>query len=141
MLALIETDILLAIISAEDKHHDEAIRLLDSLRGGVSLCPYSLIELDLLLRSGEIVVTDTEAFYEGLGNLLDFREISTLPVKPRYHGKAFRLRERYENLTYFDSLHAAVATVEDLELLSYDREYGKVIGLNHRHPGKYFSRK
>ena len=134
---MIETDILLALISVEDKHHAEVIGLLDELRGDVSLSPYSLMELDLLLRSGDIVVNEVKAFYDGLGDLLDFREINTLSIKPRYHGEAFGLRKKHENLKYFDSLHAAVAAVEDLELVSYDKEYRKVTGLNHSHPSKY----
>ncbi|MGQ9723380.1 MAG: hypothetical protein ACUVXA_18910 [Candidatus Jordarchaeum sp.] len=51
---LIETDILLALTSPEDRHHIEAIKLLDKFIGEIQLSPYSLIELDLLLKSGEI---------------------------------------------------------------------------------------
>ena len=134
---MIETDVLLALISPEDKHHAEAIELLDKLRGEVAMSPFSLMELDLLLRSGEIVVKEVEAFYDALGDLFDFREVEILPTKPRYHGEAFGLRKRHENLKYFDSLHAAVAVVEDLELVSYDKEYEKVTGLNHSHPREH----
>jgi predicted nucleic acid-binding protein len=138
---LIETDILLALISVEDKHHAEAIGLLDKLRGDVSLSPYSLVELDLLLRSREIVVKDVKAFYDSLGDLLDFREISTLSTKPKYHGEAFGLRKTYGNLSYFDSLHASVGIVEDIEVVSYNKEYAKAIELKYNHPDKYLPRK
>ena len=47
---LIETDILLALISPEDKHHVEIIKLLDNFVGELQLSPYSLMELDLLLK-------------------------------------------------------------------------------------------
>jgi predicted nucleic acid-binding protein len=134
---LIETDVLLALISPEGKHHAEVIELLDELRGEVAMSPFSLMELDLLLRSGDIVVTEVGAFYNALGDLLEFREVEILPTKPRYHGEAFDLRERHESLKYFDSLHAAVAVVEDLELVSYDKEYEKVTGLNHSHPREH----
>ena len=134
---MIETDILLALISPEDKHHTEVIGLLDKLRGDVTLSPYSLVELDLLLRSGEIVVEEVKDFYDVLGDLLDFREINTLPTKPMYHGKAFGLREKHENLGYFDSLHAAVAMVESLELVSYDKEYRKIMNLSYQHPSAH----
>ena len=138
---MIETDFLLALISAEDKHHGDVIELLDKLQGDISLSPHSLMELDLLLRSREIIVTNVEAFYDLLGELLNFREITTTSMKPKHYGVAFKLREKHDRLRYFDSLHAAFAIVEGLELLSYDKEYGNVTGLNHRHPDMYVPRK
>ena len=46
---LIETDILLALISPGDRHHSDAVRLLDKLLGEVKISPYSFIELNLLI--------------------------------------------------------------------------------------------
>ena len=54
-----------------------------------------------------------------------------------YHGEAFGLREKHENLGYFDSLHAAVAMVESLELVSYDKEYRKIVNLSYQHPSAH----
>jgi len=59
------------------------------------------------------------------------------PTKPKYHREAFKLRKKYENLTYFDSLHAAVGIVENLELVSYDKEYAKVTELKYSRPDRY----
>ena len=137
LLILFETDVLLALISPGDKHHTEAVRLLDKFLGGVRLSPYSLTELNLLLKSGEIVVREVKAFYSSLGDLFMYRDVGLLPAKPIYHGEAYELRRRYERLTYFDSLHAAVGIVEGLELVSYDEEYAKVTELKHGHPTKY----
>ena len=137
---MIETDILLALISSKDRHHTDAVTLLDSLLGEVKISPYSFIELNLLLRSGEILVKDVPAFYDTLSELLKYREVSTFPVKPEYHREAYRLREKYKHLTYFDSLHAAVGIVENLEMVSYDREYAKLTELKYSHPDKYTSR-
>jgi len=67
------------------------VRLLDSLLGEVKISPYSLIELDLLLRSGEILVKEVTAFYDALNELLKYREVSTFPTKPEYHREAFKL--------------------------------------------------
>ena len=137
---MIETDILLALISPKDRHHTDAVTLLDSLLGEVKISPYSLIELNLLLRSGEILVKDAPAFYDALSELLKYRKVSTFPVKPEYHREAFKLREKYRFLTYFDSLHAAVGIVENLEIVSYDREYAKLTELKYSHPDKHTSR-
>ncbi|MEM3462998.1 MAG: PIN domain-containing protein [Candidatus Bathyarchaeia archaeon] len=131
---LIETDILLALISAGDRHHADAIRLLDEAAGDAMLSPYSIMELDLLLRAGEIIVKDIPAFYEALGEALEYRGIGAFPIKLAYHREAFRLRGEHKGLTYFDSLHAAVGIVEDIELVSYDRIYASVAGLRYGHP-------
>ncbi|MEM2849380.1 MAG: PIN domain-containing protein [Candidatus Bathyarchaeia archaeon] len=51
--------------------------------------------------------------------------------------EAFKLRSKYKTLTYFDSLHAAVAIVEDLEVVSYDRTYADLAEDRYIHPEKY----
>ena len=130
----------MALISPEDRNHANVVRLLDSLLGEVKISPYSLIELDLLLRSGEILVKEVTAFYDALNELLKYREVSTFPTKPEYHREAFKLREKYTSLTYFDSLHAAVGIVENLKMVSYDREYAKLTELEYSYPAKYTSR-
>ena len=130
----------MALISPKDRHHADIVSLLDSLLGEVKISPYSLIELNLLLKSGEILVRDVTAFYETLSELLKYRRVTTFPTKPEYHREAFKLREKYKVLTYFDSLHAAVGIVENLEMVSYDREYAKITELKYSHPDKYTSR-
>gem|GEM_PF-569535 len=138
---LMETDFLLALISKGDKHHDEVVELLDRFVGEFFLSPYSLIELDLLLKSGEIAVTGFKDFYILIGRVLKFRRIGSLPIKPSYQGEAWSLRDQYKWLTYFDSLHAAVAVTENLELISYDKKYRKVKELTYNHPSKYLREK
>ncbi len=131
----------MALISHEDRHHNDTVRLIDGLYGGVWVSPYSLMELDLLLKSGKIIVRDISAFYDALGELLKYRELGMNPIKPGYHREAFRLRRENKNLTYFDSLHAAVAIVEGLEMVSYDSEYSKIQGLKYSHPKNYIGEK
>ncbi|MEM2982127.1 MAG: PIN domain-containing protein [Candidatus Bathyarchaeia archaeon] len=132
-----ETDVLLALISLKDKHHADALRLVDSLLGEVKISPYSFIELDLLLKYGEILVEDLSAFYDVLSELLRYRQIDTYPLRFEYHREAFRLRGGHKNLTYFDSLHAAVAIVENLEIVSYDKGYERLTNVKYIHPKKY----
>jgi len=131
---------LLSLMSKEDKHHTETVRFLDGFPEGLRLSPYSLVELDLLLRSGEIAVRETKTFYTSLGTFLDYRDVDLVPAKPVYHGAAHTLRERYKGITYFDSLHAAVGIIEDMELISYDKGYASVAGLKYRPPSRRLSR-
>jgi len=102
---LVETDILLALISSEDRYYSEVARLLDRFLGETKISPYSLTELDLLLGSKEIIVKEVKTFYETLSDLLQYREMGLLPTRPEYRGEAHELRGRYERLGYFDSLH------------------------------------
>lgn len=125
---------LLALISMSDRHHDEAKKLLESVDGELYLSPYSLTELDLLVRAKEIIFTEAKAFYTSLSDLLDYYDVGLLRPKPAYHGEAYELRSRYSALTYFGSLHAAVGIIEGLRLVSYDQEYEKVKTLNYSRP-------
>ena len=127
----------MALISPKDRHHADVVKLLDGLLGEVKISPYSLIELNLLLKFREIIVKEVTCFYNVLSELLKYREISTFPTKPEYHCEAFKLREKYKFLTYFDGLHAAVGIVENLEIVSYDKEYAKLTELKYSHPDKY----
>ncbi len=113
------------------------VKFLDNLLGEVKISPYSFIELNLLLKSKEIIVKEVTTFYNALSELLKYREISTFPTKLEYHSEAFKLREKHKFLTYFDSLHAAVGIVENLEIVSYDKEYAKLTELKYSHPDRY----
>ncbi len=63
--------------------------------------------------------------------------IEACPLKVEYHREAFILRSKYSALTYFDSLHAAVAIIENLTLISYDRIYAGLTEVKYIHPEDY----
>ncbi len=133
---LIETDILLAVISAKDRHHSEVLELVDRLDGKLLLSPYSLLELDLIIKSGKILVSDVYALYQAISAFLEYRRIGVVPPKPIHHAEAYRLRQRHRELTYFDSLHAAVSITERLKHVSYDNIYEKIGEADYVHPSK-----
>ncbi len=56
MAILIETDLILSLISPEDKRHNVILRLIDKLSGKAKISPYSFMELNLLIESGEVIV-------------------------------------------------------------------------------------
>lgn len=128
---------MLALISHTDKHHKEAALLIDKFGGEIYLSPYTLTELDLLIQSDLIAISSRGTFYSALSSLLEYRNVKILSPRPAYHAKAFDLRHRHKQLTYFDSLHAAVGITEEIELISYDRTYAGITGLKHRYPTKY----
>ncbi len=136
-MALIETDVLVALISREDKHHVETVELLKRLKG-VKLSPYSLIELELLISSGVIVVKRPE-FYESLSRALAYFNVKQLPPRPEHFRRAWALRRSY-NLSFFDSLHVATAIEDGEVLVSYDKRYKQVKELRYMRPTELLSR-
>ena len=134
---LVETDVLVAAIDPEDPHHSEASTV--TSYGNLALTPYNLLELDLLLKSGRIEVLDYEEFWHKISDLITFYRIKILSPNPIYHAEAARLRALY-NLSYFDSLHAATAIVENTSLISYDKKaYSKIRGLRYVHPKQFIA--
>ncbi|MEB2836946.1 MAG: PIN domain-containing protein [Desulfurococcales archaeon] len=77
--------------------------------------------MDLLISSGRIRVRLPD-FYVHLGEVLEFYGITIPPPRARHLAVAWSLRMRY-GLTYFDSLHAATAIVENEAIASYDSSY------------------
>ncbi len=130
---LVEADLILSAILPEDPLREVSRETLYSL-GGAALSPYALVELDLLVRSGRLGVRDEGTFFSALGNLLGLAGLRPLPPEPRYHARAAGLRSEYPELTFFDSLHAAVAMEGGYRIVSYDRVYDAVEGLERVDP-------
>ena len=130
-MALIETDMILALASSTDKHHNEAVKIIREIRP-LRLSPYALIELDLLVLSGKFEVRVPD-FYENLSETLQYYNLEIIKPNPRHLARGQELRRKY-NLTYFDSLHASTAIVENEILISYDKIYSNVKELKYLTP-------
>ena len=130
---LIETDTIISLVRRNDKHHQTTLSILEKYRGELVLSPYSLNELDLLIWSGTFKVRNKELFFKLLEETLKFYVVEALKPKAYHIAKAYELRRKY-GLSFFDSLHAAVATVENMPLLSYDRTYEKISELSYVNP-------
>jgi predicted nucleic acid-binding protein len=132
-MVLIETDFLIALSSKKDKHHDEVRGLLEKL-DTITLSPYSLIELDLLLASRKIIVKIPD-YYDILNSLLSYYGIAVSTPDPAHFYQAWTLRKRYD-LTFFGSLHAAAAIKEGETLISYDNRYSAIRELKYKHQSR-----
>lgn len=136
---IVETDVIVAAIDPEDPHNSEAKNIIRWVTN-CNLSPYTLVELDLLIRSGRIRVRSRESFWHKLQEVLVYYRLSITAPSPVYHAEAEKLRERY-GLSYFDSLHAAVAIVEGRTLVSYDaRAYSRISELDYVHPSLLLER-
>ncbi|MGC9149205.1 MAG: type II toxin-antitoxin system VapC family toxin [Sulfolobales archaeon] len=119
-MAVIETDIILTLISSRDKRHREAVEIIRSIKT-LKMSPYALIKLDLLILFNRLEVKLSE-FYEAFSKMLSYYDIEIIKPNPKHLTKGWELREKY-GLTYFDSLHASVALIENETLISYDKRY------------------
>lgn len=130
---LIETDVILAALNRRDPLRPAATAVLG--REGLVLSPYSLLEINLLVRTGKMKVKDMGAFASELGEFLRGRGVSVLPDKPEYHGVARALEQKHR-LSFFDSLHGAVARSEREEIISVDKAYDRIAGVKRLDPTK-----
>ena len=131
-MPIIETDTLVALINKHDPNHEATLQYLERA-GRLKLSPYVLLELDLIIRSGRLKLADYARFFEYLGEALAFYNVVLAAVRPDHFSKARHLREKH-GLTYFDSLHASVAILENEPLISYDKAYIAVEELESLNP-------
>jgi len=129
---MMETDLIISAIFKGDPNHDLSKRVLEGIRRFI-LSPYTLMELDLLIRSGNIEVEDYPAFWSSFEEFLEQYGIGLIPMEPSHFAEAERIRITYD-LSYFDSLHAAAAMNTGVPLISYDRSYSEIEGLDHLLP-------
>ena len=128
---IIETDLILAVASRTDRHHEEAAAVIRNVRP-LRLSPYAIIELDLLMLSGRFRA-DAIGFHAALERMLSYYNIDVVRPSPRHAALGWELRSKY-GLTYFDSLHAAVALTKGEPIVSYDAIYSKVRSLSYLRP-------
>lgn len=117
--------------SKKDRHHNEAVKIIKNIRP-LKVSPYAFLELDLLIISGKIEVK-IPIFYEASEKTFSYYDIEVVKPSLKHLMKGWELREKY-NLTYFDSLHASTAVVENETLVSYDNKYSDIKELKYLRP-------
>lgn len=132
---MVESDFLVALSRTDDQYHAHARRIISSGET-LFLSPYSLIELSLASRA---VGEDISGFMDALSRIFDgYDNLQQIQDRAEYHARAAALESKYW-LSYFDSLHAAVAIEEGHTMISSDGQYGKVTELTLMHPRKFKS--
>jgi predicted nucleic acid-binding protein len=130
---LVESDFLVALSRADDQYHEHARRIISSGEE-LLLSPYCLTEINLGSR---VIGSDISGFMEALSKVVEgYDNLRQISEKPSYHARAALLERKY-NLSFFDSLHAAVAIEEGLTMISSDGQYGKITELSLIHPRKF----
>ena len=120
---LFETDVLLAALNPNDPLSASARKVMD--QDALLLSPFSLLEVNLLARAGKLEILNFDSFARDLGTLLDASSIRTLNDRPEYHSEARRFESEFK-LSFFDSLHGAVARVQKETIVSFDKAYDRL---------------
>jgi predicted nucleic acid-binding protein len=131
---MVESDFVIALSQTDDQYHTHARRIVSSAKK-LLLSPFSLIEISLGSRA---LGSDISGFMTELQKMVEgYDNMGQIPDKPKYHAKAAALEKRYDDLSFFDSLHAAAAIEEGYTLISADGQYEKIRELNSINPRKF----
>lgn len=132
---MVESDFLVAISRPDDQYHVHARRIISSGEK-LFLSPYSLAEINLGSRA---IGADISGFMVALSKVVEgYDNLQQLPDKAEYHARAAILEQKYD-LSFFDSLHVAVAIEEGYAMISSDGQYDRVKELTLVHPRKFKS--
>ena len=133
-MPLIELDVLLAFINRSDKHHEVASRVIEAAISDESyyLSSVALIEMSLIYRSRSM----ESELEEDLRLLLSIFNGRTTQLTPLEVMRATWIRRKY-GLSFFDSLHAALAMSLDSTIASFDEAYDGIKGLRRIDPRKW----
>ena len=130
-MPLIELDVLMAFINRSDKHHEVASRVVERSISDENyhLSSVALIEMSLIYRSRSMELE----LEEDLRLLLSIFDGRTVHLTPLEAMRAAWIRRKY-GLSFFDSLHAALAMGLDSTIVSFDEVYDGVKGLRRIDP-------
>jgi len=149
-LPVIEVDLLLAYLVAEERKHAVASNYFSKVISGELtkpiLTPFALQELELGVRAQKILphgnVLKNEAeiatFMNQICEALELYEITIQPIQCGIFARAAEIRENHD-LSYYDSHHASAALYHDKTIVSTDRQYDRVKDLKRFDPSRLTS--
>jgi len=128
---------LFAFLNSNDKHHNIATRIFTEMESGYQIhIPSSvLLEMELIYKSegkeGDLT--------EHMVNLLAIKGLLPVPLTPEVILLAISLRQDY-NLSFFDSHHASTSLQGDGILISTDKAFKSIKGLELLNPHDFISK-
>ena len=132
---LIETDLLYAFMDTSSRHHEVSMKIFDRIKKHeleVQVLSLSLLELELLIRSGNLLVNNKKAddkeskgWFKKLCLSFEQHNISVKDITCADFIESARMRSKY-GLSFFDSHFAAYARRKDMVILSTDKMYDSV---------------
>jgi len=123
-----ETDFLKGIIDPQDKLHHSSMKALEEIKKRRwHVASSAFIELDLLLKKNSgASIGDRIMIFQALKSEIPKETI--LAVSPQTLSQAALLQSKYHKISrfYFDSIHLAIATGLDDEIVSSDKTFDQV---------------
>jgi len=108
-----------------------AIGLLDEARRGeihIYISPAAMIELALILRSRGIGNDLAVAAFRAIDDAIrQYTKVHYPPLTLEHVAYASELRAKYRDLSFFDSIHAAIAVSEGLNYMDLDGLVRRVV--------------
>lgn len=126
-MPLVETDLLKAYLDPEDALHASAVKAFELLRGRgeYALSSASLLELDLLLKSGGFSGEERGIVFQTL--TVRLLKAKIIGMRPEALSNAIMLQDKYgQSHFYFDSLHLGLAVFHDGKIVSSDQAFDRV---------------
>lgn len=131
-MPLLENDVIFAYLNQSDRNHAIAEKIFQKLQNGelkVELSSVSLVEMELIYKSEKI----EDKLLEHLAAVTALPNTDYIALTPDIAVASVYLRQTL-NLTFFDSHYAATALNTDHKIISFDKAYDKVPGLNRIKP-------
>jgi len=127
---LVETGFLLAL-NPKDKHHNWALNILREARARkimLYISPAAPIELSLIMKSKKYDEKDIYRVLEALDSAINRYIKPFYPsLEMRHIIYAAKLRMRYTELGFFDSLHASIAIKNNLIYYDLDEVLNSIV--------------
>ncbi len=141
--ALVETDILYALMDVSDAHHKTALKIFDLVKQkklNICVIPLSLLELELLIKSGDILIDGkkaseqaTKLWFDNLCVALKQYGIILESIECEDFVISALLRSEH-NLSFFDSHYAAYVKRTNSRIISMDKVYDRISGIERTDP-------
>ena len=127
---LVETGFLLAL-NPKDKNHEWGMEVLKRARERESvlyISPAAPVELSLIMKSKGLSDRDIARVMNALEAIIRrYTKPNYPPLELRHVAYAAELRSKYSELTFFDSLHASVAILNNLMYADLDEVVREVV--------------
>jgi len=131
-IPIVENDVVFAYLNKNDSNHLVAKKVFQAIKDSrieVSISSISLIEMELIYRSEG----KEDILMEHLSALASLPKVTYPPFTPEIALAAVYLRKE-AGLSFFDSHYAAAALNLDGSIISFDKDYDKVEGLERIEP-------
>jgi len=131
-VVLMENDVIFAYMNENDENHQVAEKIFQALKKGklkLDISGVTLLEMELIYKSQKL----EERLLEVMSALLSLPNVNFIPLTPEIVITSVRLRQEF-GLSFFDSHYTATALYLDGKIISFDKAYEDVPGLERIDP-------